>query len=53
MDPVEQQLTAYNRRDLEGFLAAYAPDVVFEDGTGATVLHGHDGMRALYGPLFC
>lgn len=52
MDAVERQLDAFNRRDLEGFLAAYAPDVVIEDGAGQVMMRGHDGMRAMYGPLF-
>ncbi len=52
MDAVQQQLDAFNRRDLEAFLAAYAPDVVLEDGAGQVLMRGHDGMRAMYGPLF-
>ena len=52
MDAVLVQLDAFNRRDLEGFLAAYAPDVVIEDGAGNVMMQGHDGIRAMYGPLF-
>ena len=52
MDAVQRQFDAFNRRDLEGFLSAYAPDVVIEDGAGNAMLRGHDGMRAMYGPLF-
>jgi hypothetical protein len=29
-DPVQQQIDAYNERDLDGFVAAYAEDVVLE-----------------------
>ena len=52
MDAVRVQLDAFNNRDLEGFLAAYAPDVVIENGAGAVMMEGHDGIRAMYGPLF-
>lgn len=52
MDPVQQQLDAYNARDLDAFLACYAPDVVVETAAGQRMMEGRDGMRAVYGPLF-
>jgi hypothetical protein len=52
MDPVQAQLDAYNARDLERFLACYAPEIVIEDGAGQRFAEGLDGLRALYGPLF-
>lgn len=52
MDAVQVQLDAFNRRDLASFLTAYAPDAVIEDSAGSVVMDGHDGMRAMYGPLF-
>lgn len=52
MDPVQQQLDAYNARDLEAFLACYAPDVAVEDAAGVRMMEGREGMRAVYGPLF-
>lgn len=52
MDAVQQQVEAFNSRDLERFLTAYAPDVVIEDASGNVVMQGHDGMRAMYGALF-
>lgn len=52
MDPVDVQLEAYNARDLEAFLACYAPDVVVEDAGGQPMMTGHDGLRAVYGALF-
>jgi hypothetical protein len=52
MDAVQQQVDAFNRRDVEQFLAAYAPDVVIEDAGGEVFVRGHDGIRALYGALF-
>jgi hypothetical protein len=51
-DPVVEQLDAYNARDLERFLACYAPDVVVENGAGERVVDGLDAMRALYARLF-
>ena len=50
--PVDEQLIAYNTRDLEGFIAAYSPEVVMEDGEGNLILKGHDKMRERYGALF-
>ena len=52
MDAVQAQVDAFNARDLNRFLAVYAPDVVIEDGAGNVVMAGYDGMRAMYGPLF-
>lgn len=52
MDAVQQQIDAFNSRDVEGFIAAYAPDVVIEDAGGNVFMRGHDGMRAMYGALF-
>lgn len=51
-DPVERQVEAYNRRDIDAFLACYAPDTVVEDATGTVVMRGHDAMRATYSELF-
>ena len=52
MDPVEEQLDAYNARDLERFLACYAPDVVVEDGVGKRLMEGVEAMRPVYGGMF-
>lgn len=51
-DPVEEQLAAYNARDLDHFLACYAPDVVIEDPLGKHLMEGHEAMRTAYGRLF-
>ena len=51
-NPVQQQIEAYNERDLDGFLAAYAEDAVLEDGEGNVMAQGHDGIRDLYADLF-
>jgi hypothetical protein len=35
-DPVERQVDAYNRKDLDAFLACYAADTVVEDAAGTS-----------------
>jgi hypothetical protein len=50
--PVQAQLEAYNRRDLEAFLACYAPDCRMEDGAGAVMAADREAMRPSYAALF-
>ncbi len=45
MDTIEEQLLAYNARDLERFIATYAPEVVIEDGEDNVLMKGHAQMR--------
>ena len=52
MDPVQEQLDAYNARDLERFLACYHPVAVVEDSAGARLMDGAAALRATYGALF-
>jgi hypothetical protein len=52
MDPMQAQLDAFNNRDLEAFLACYAPDVVIEGPDGSVMMRGQEQMRAMYGQLF-
>lgn len=52
MDPVQEQLDAYNAHDLERFVRCFAPDVVVEGADGTTVFSGLDSLRKRYGPLF-
>ncbi len=51
-DPVQEQLDAYNARDLERFLACYDPQVVFENADGQVLSQGVAAMRASYSVLF-
>jgi hypothetical protein len=37
-DHVERQVDAYNRRDIDAFLACYAATTVIEDAVGAVVM---------------
>lgn len=49
---VDQQLAAYNRRDLEGFVACYAADARIVLPDGSLLASGHDEIRERYGELF-
>lgn len=51
-DPVQLQVEAYNRRDLDAFLACYAEDARIRDGRGAVLHDGLDAIRQRYGALF-
>lgn len=52
MDPVQEQLDAYNARDVERFVACYAADAVVEDAAGQRLMEGRGALRATYGALF-
>ncbi len=52
IDPVEEQLAAYNARDLERFLACYTSDVIVEDASDTRLMEGREAMRATYAALF-
>ena len=51
-DPVERQVDAYNRRDLDAFLACYTATTVIEDAMGNVVMRNRNAMRAAYSELF-
>lgn len=51
-DPVQDQLEAYNRGDLQAFLRCYTEDAVLTDETGAVRMHGHPQMRERYARRF-
>jgi hypothetical protein len=46
--PVQAQLDAYNRKDLDGLMAAYAADSVQLELHGKVLAKGHDEMRQRY-----
>jgi hypothetical protein len=49
----QRQLEAYNRRDLESFVACYGPEVeVRRLGSHELLLCGQDALRESYGKLF-
>ena len=49
---VEAQVAAYNRRDLEGFAAAYAPDAVVYDPPEQIRAAGMESIRRIYAKAF-
>ena len=52
-EAAQRQLDAYNARDIDAFLAAYAPDcVVRAFPSGEVMFDGVEAMRARYGALF-
>ena len=48
---VQRQLEAYNARDIDAFLACYAPEVRVEDLDGDRLLDGHDAVASHYRAL--
>jgi len=51
-DVVQQQLNAYNARDIEAFLAAHSPHIKMFDHPDRMLLSGLDEMREAYMPSF-
>jgi hypothetical protein len=49
---IDRQVAAYNRRDIEEFVACYAVDATVVQPDGSVLASGHDGIRAIYGKLF-
>jgi len=51
-DVVQQQVNAYNARDLEAFIATYGPDIKIYNHPDKLGSSGHDAMRKTYGDMF-
>ncbi|MBB4634879.1 nuclear transport factor 2 family protein [Longimicrobium terrae] len=49
---VQAQVDAYNRHDIDAFVATYAPDVVLYRHPDQVMMRGTDAMRTLYGQMF-
>ena len=49
---IQEQVDAYNARDIERFLVCYATDAVILNGDGSTLYQGHEAIRAGYTGLF-
>ncbi|NEX60796.1 nuclear transport factor 2 family protein [Noviherbaspirillum galbum] len=49
---VQRQLEAYNAKDLEAWLATYAPDAKQFEHPGKLLASGHDEIRARTAPRF-
>jgi hypothetical protein len=52
MSVVDRVLAALNAHDLDAFVACYAADATIENGRDAVAAHGHDELRARFGPMF-
>jgi uncharacterized protein (TIGR02246 family) len=49
---VDRQLDAYNERDLDAFVACYAPDAMVVQPDGSILATGREEIRERYGELF-
>lgn len=50
---VQRQVDAYNRHDIEAFVATYAPDVqILLFPSGEVLIEGHAALRQEYAQLF-
>ena len=52
LEVASEQVAAYVARDLERFMATYAPTCIIQDGIGQTLMEGEATMREVYGALF-
>lgn len=53
VEVIEQQLSAYNVRDLEAFMAMYSPAItIMNQADGAITINGAEALRTAYGNLF-
>lgn len=55
MEPVQvvqNQVDAFNARDVDAFVACYSPDAVLMDGSGTVLAQGQAALNAHYGQLF-
>ena len=51
-DVIDRQVAAYNRRDIQGFVACYAPDAKVVQPDGSTLASGRDQIGSVYGGPF-
>ena len=49
---VQEQLKAYNARNIEAFLATYSDQIKIYDYSGKLIIHGKDQMRIVYADYF-
>ena len=50
---VQEQVEAYGARELEAFLATYAPNAaLYRHPSGELIAQGHDAMRNIYSAMF-
>lgn len=51
-NPVQHQIKAFNNRNLDTFLEAFATDIRVENGSGEEMINGYKEFRAFYKNLF-
>ncbi len=51
MDLIDEQIDAYNARDLDRYIHCYAEDITIEDGAGKVMVQGREAVRALWDSL--
>ncbi|WP_445666606.1 nuclear transport factor 2 family protein [Fodinibius sp. AD559] len=51
-DPVQHQLEAFNNRDIDAFMEAFADDATVENGGGEEMMSGSEQIRAFYRNVF-
>ncbi|HXC79665.1 MAG TPA: nuclear transport factor 2 family protein [Candidatus Acidoferrum sp.] len=51
-DVIDRQVAAANRRDIQGFVACYAPDAKVIQPDGSTLASGRDQIGSVYGGMF-
>jgi uncharacterized protein (TIGR02246 family) len=49
---IDRQVAAYNRRDVQGFVACYAPDAKVVQADGSMLASGRGQIGSVYGALF-
>lgn len=52
VDPVTEQVAAYNAHDVDRFLDCYTPDAVLSELDGPALMRGREDMRRQYSALF-
>lgn len=50
--PVEEQLKAYNNRDIESFIINFSEDCKIEDGEGNLIMQGRSNIYQSYRNMF-
>lgn len=51
-NPVQHQVKAFNNRNIDAFMEAYATDITVESGSGEEMMSGCNEFRTFYENLF-
>ena len=51
-NPVQHQVKAFNKRNLNSFMEAFSEDIEAEDGNGESMMKGTEEFRSFYKNLF-